>query len=387
MTDSKLLLEKLEHWFSRNRRSFPWRETTDPYAIWVSEIMLQQTRTTAVLGYYTRFLQQFPSLSSLARADEDALLKAWEGLGYYSRARNLRKGAQFVLEHFNGEFPHTFKEACSIPGVGPYTAGAILSFAYGEQVPAVDGNAVRVLSRFLEQPWALDRAQDRKSASTWVEDLLKHPSASAKRFNEGLIELGALICLPKNPRCSQCPLQGLCSAFGHQSTDEYPIPKQKKSLPVLQRTVLLVRCPSCKSTLIVQRPKTGLLSRMWEFPCLETGLETVNGVQDELESLGFAVRSVQAAPRIEHRFTHRIWQLWGYQVFVSDLEAFQNQWNLLLQLEKNPTRTTTVPASPIQSGPLHLCTPNQLDQRAFGGGMEPYRKLLMTSFSPEDHTS
>jgi len=251
-------------WYHRNGRELPWRSTKDPYKIWVSEIMLQQTRVETVLAYYVRFIHAFPSLRDLAQASQHAVLKQWEGMGYYARARNLHRSAQLIMIRHNGAIPHRMEDLISLPGIGRSTAGAILSFAYGERASILDGNIRRLLCRL----YALqaDPAQSETAQLLWQLAGAILPDLDTGPFNQGLMDIGALFCLPKKPHCQECPLPSVCRAFLTETQDRIPPPKKGRSLPRHNRAVGIIWMDG--RLLIRLRSSEGLLGGLWEFPSL-----------------------------------------------------------------------------------------------------------------------
>ena len=317
------LSNDLLNWYDRHRRSLPWRGTRDPYRIWLSEIMLQQTRTETVERYYARFLEFFPTVSDLARAPEDAVLKLWEGLGYYSRARNLHAAAKQVSFELNGVFPADSSELRKLPGVGPYAANAIASIAYDECVPALDGNQARVLSRIL--------AHDAPLKTPF--DLLEPAQSLISRsrpgdYNQSLMDLGASVCTPKKPKCAECPLRTHCRAFHEGDPESFP----RKQPPVAKReealTIVIARC---KDRIFVRkRPSKGLLAGMYEFPSLE-GHPSLEEIPALMEAEGFAnVRAAKALPDSRHVFTHLIWRMKGA---LADVDAAPPDYIAISSLE------------------------------------------------------
>jgi len=251
--------------YDAGKRDLPWREETDPYRIWVSEIMLQQTRVETVLPYYGRWVERFPTVEALAEAKEDEVLKLWEGLGYYSRARRLHEGARVLKERYSGELPGNNEELRELPGIGDYTAGAIASIAFGEAVPAVDGNVKRVLSRLYDLP-APAPVELKRIAGGLVD------SDRPGDFNQALMELGALVCLPRSPRCGECPIRTQCLALERGTVPDRPAPKAKKPVPEVDLVVLVAVARGSdgeKKLLLRKRPGSGLLAGMWEFPGVE----------------------------------------------------------------------------------------------------------------------
>ncbi len=258
--------EPLLAWYRQNARVLPWREEPDPYRVWISEIMLQQTRVEAVKPYFARFMEELPDVEALAEVSDDRLLKLWEGLGYYSRARNLKKAARIIVERYGGRLPDTMEELLGLPGIGSYTAGAIASIAYGKPEPAVDGNVLRVLSRLLA---SRDDIANPAVKRRFEEELrLVIPAENCGAFNQGLIEIGAVVCVPNGePRCGECPMRSVCLAARNGLTGEIPYKAPKRPRRIEERTVLLIR--SGDLVVIRKRPEKGLLASMYEFPGLE----------------------------------------------------------------------------------------------------------------------
>lgn len=303
----------LINWFEREQRQLPWRENQDPYRVWVSEIMLQQTRVDTVIPYFNRFIEQFPTIQTLAAADEDKVLKAWEGLGYYSRVRNLHTAVKEVQEQYGGKVPNTPKEISSLKGVGPYTAGAILSIAYGVPEPAVDGNVMRVLSRILLIWEDIAKPSVRKIFETAVRTIISHENPSY--FNQALMELGALICTPTSPSCLLCPVREHCQAFEQGVQNELPIKTKKKK----QRLVSLVAAVLKDNEgrfLIHKRPSEGLLANLWEFPNVENHLSFKNEKQHFIKFLKdeYDIEATvgENIGQIDHVFSHLEWNIHVY---------------------------------------------------------------------------
>ncbi|WP_332646246.1 A/G-specific adenine glycosylase [Lysinibacillus sp. 54212] len=256
----------LVQWFQREKRDLPWRHTKDPYQIWVSEVMLQQTRVDTVIPYYVRFMDKFPTAESLAYAPEEELLKMWEGLGYYSRVRNLQAGVREVVETYNGTVPNNRVDISKLKGVGPYTAGAILSIAYGKPEHAVDGNVMRVLSRVLLIKEDIALPKTKKVFEEAVTELIDPNNASS--FNQGLMELGALICTPTSPKCLLCPVRDYCRAFEEGDAAQLPIKTKKVKMKNLVYKVFIARNKN-GHYLLEKRSAQGLLAGMWQFPMIE----------------------------------------------------------------------------------------------------------------------
>ena len=311
--DNQLLekaLKELLNWYFVKARDLPWRKTKDPYCIWLSEIMLQQTRVEAVKEYYARFLSRLPDIKSLANAPEELVLKLWEGLGYYSRARNLRKAAQMILTEYGGKFPSEFEKIRKLPGIGEYTAGAILSIAFGLPYPAVDGNVLRVLSRVLN---SYDDITEQKTKSKMTELLRRvYPKEHCSEVTQSLMELGAMICIPNGqPKCEECPLKMLCRAYQNNTVDELPVKKGKAKRKIQKKTVFLMRCGD--EYAILKREQKGLLAGMWEFPNQEGQLTKA----EILKSIPF-VKEVSPLGFHRHIFTHVEWEMWGYELIVEE---------------------------------------------------------------------
>ncbi len=308
------LVEPLLAWYQKEKRHLPWRNTNDPYSIWISEIMLQQTRVEAVKRYYERFLKELPTIASLAMVEEDRLLKLWEGLGYYSRARNLQKAAQILVEKYEGMFPKDYEAVRSLPGVGNYTAGAILSIAFSMPYPAVDGNVFRVLSRFLNVDEDITKPLTRLKMENRIKEVLT--PFNAKALNQALMELGALICLPKEKaKCSLCPLQALCKAHQENTVSILPIKPKKKEVPILQKTILLLVFDDTYA--LLKRPSKGLLAGLYQFPELE-GMLSRKEVLIKVREQGLQPLYIEEMPLQKHVFTHQIWEMKGYSIRVTE---------------------------------------------------------------------
>lgn len=308
---------KLLAWYEKNKRDLPWRRTHSPYRIWLSEILLQQTRVEAVIPYYEKFLARFPDVFALANAPLDDVLKTWEGAGYYARARNLHKASKVVADELGGKFPRTVEGLLQLPGIGRYTAGAIASIAFKQNVPVVDGNVIRVLCRYVgirEDPKASATQQHLwKTATAFV------PDGQAGEFNQALMELGATICLPKNPRCLLCPVQKDCFARQNGLQNDLPVKRAKKELP--HKVIAAGIIWKNGKLLIQQRLSEGLLGGLWEFPGgkVEAGESLQECVAREVrEELGIAVRVGAELIAVDHAYSHFSITLHAFQCeFVS----------------------------------------------------------------------
>lgn len=303
-------LEKLLAWYLVFQRDLPWRKTKDPYCIWISEIMLQQTRVEAVKEYYARFLRELPDAKSLAEAPEEQVLKLWEGLGYYSRARNLKKAACMIQEEFEGVFPSEYEKIRKLPGIGDYTAGAISSIAFGLPYPAVDGNVLRVLSRLLND---FSDITEQKTKVKMTEMLrIVYPKENCSEVTQSLMELGAMVCVPNGPaKCGECPLCDICRAKKENTVEELPKKPEKMKRKIQKKTVVVLQCGENFS--LRKRTEKGLLYQMWEFPNYEGHL-----TEQELKMMYPNLKSIQKIGSHRHIFTHIEWELVGYHITVED---------------------------------------------------------------------
>ncbi|MBR7122069.1 MAG: A/G-specific adenine glycosylase [Oscillospiraceae bacterium] len=309
----KKIPDALLLWYHRCKRDLPWREDTEPYHIWLSEIMLQQTRVEAVKGYYARFLKVLPTIESLANADDELLHKLWEGLGYYSRVRNLKKAAQMVMQKYDGVFPAQYTQVRELPGIGEYTAGAICSIAFSQPIPAVDGNVLRVISRLTDDDTPIDLPAYKKTVK---EALQRVYPKEAGEFTQALMELGATVCGPnREPDCPGCPCKGFCLGYANGREKCLPVKKPKKTRRIEARTVFILRCGDCYA--LEKRPNNGLLADLWQFPNVQGKLE----LEDALSFVSNAgLRPTQVHRQLErkHIFTHIVWQMRGIYLTVKN---------------------------------------------------------------------
>ena len=304
------LVAPLLVWYDQGHRDLPWRSRPTPYRVWVSEIMLQQTRVEAVRGYFDRWMQALPDIPSLAAADEGVYMKLWEGLGYYSRVRNLHRAAVEVCAKYGGELPADYDKLLALPGIGEYTAGAIASIAFGLPVPAVDGNVLRVAARLDNEFTPITDAKYKRRVRGQFAALL--PEDRPGDLNQALMELGAMVCLPNGaPLCGDCPLQHLCLGYHRGNAAVLPLRAAKKARRIEQRTVLLVRCGSLVG--IRRRPPRGLLAGLWELPSLEGALPP-DAVRQALAARGWRVGELLSLRPAKHIFTHVEWHMTGYYV-------------------------------------------------------------------------
>lgn len=312
-------------WYDENRRILPWREKPEPYRVWVSEIMLQQTRVEAVKPYFARFMEHLPDVESLAAVEEDELLKLWEGLGYYSRARNLKAAAQQIVEQHGGKMPSEYHDLIKLKGIGSYTAGAISSIAFGHPVPAVDGNVLRVIMRLLADDSDISEASVRKRVEEDLKPVM--PKDRPGDFNQALMELGATVCLPNGaPKCAECPWKTFCRAGIEESWQQYPKKAVKKPRTVEYRTILVIR--DGHRAVIRRRPNKGLLAGMYEFPSL-LGKASLDEVKDWLSAQGVCAVRIEKLPESKHIFTHKEWHMTGYMVLVDGLEPMHKDSSLM----------------------------------------------------------
>lgn len=304
MKEPATIADYILAWYHRHRRDLPWRQTRNPYDIWVSEIMLQQTRVETVIPYYHRFLSQFPTIRALAEADLQDVLKAWENMGYYSRARHLHLAARKIMDQFEGEIPETLEGLISLPGVGSYTAAAILSIAYGERVPAVDGNVRRVVCRLFLIRDAIDLSGTRRRIHEIAERMV--PIEAPGSFNQALMDLGATICTPRKPSCAGCPVHSLCKAYRRGCQETLPVAKKRGPLPHRHVTAAII-ADKMGRFLIVQRPPRGLLGGLWKFPGgmkepAETPEEALK--RSVYEETGVQVMVKRELIAVKHAYTH-----------------------------------------------------------------------------------
>lgn len=306
------IAEILLDWYAREGRDLPWRRTRDPYRIWLSEVILQQTRVAQGMEYYLRFTERFPDVASLAAAPEDEVLKLWQGLGYYSRARNLQRAAAVLTERYGGALPCSYGELRALPGIGDYTAGAILSIAYGQAVPAVDGNVLRIASRLTGYEGNVLDGETRKTVREWMAEIM--PTDRPGDFNQALMDLGASVCLPGGPLCESCPLATLCTACREGRQASLPVRVKKAGKRQEERTVFLLEREGL--TALRRRPDSGLLAGLWEYP---NGLGTLTETEAarQLAEWGLVPLEWRERFQAKHVFTHIVWEMTVYRLAVS----------------------------------------------------------------------
>ena len=315
MDNSQLqnLPDALLPWYEANKRDLPWRRTKEPYHVWLSEIMLQQTRVEAVKGYYARFLEALPDIEALAKCDDDVLHKLWEGLGYYSRVRNLKKAANVILDKHGGVFPESHVEIRALPGIGDYTAGAICSICFDQPTPAVDGNVLRVISRLTENDTPIDLPVRKREVQTLLAEI--YP-AEAGAFTQALMELGATLCGPNwKPQCGECPCRSFCGGAIHGTAEQYPVKLPKRGKKQEDRTVFILSCDGKYA--LEKRPNKGLLAGLWQFPNVTGKLETEEALA-QVNKWGLKLRDIRKQTERKHIFTHICWQMQGIYLEVAE---------------------------------------------------------------------
>ena len=331
--DMRRLPDALLPWYREHKRDLPWRRTREPYHIWVSEIMLQQTRVEAVKGYYARFLARLPDIDSLAACDDDELHKLWEGLGYYSRVRNLKKAARIMMDEHGGTFPRDYAAVRALPGIGDYTAGAICSIAFSLPTPAVDGNVLRVLARLRADEAAIDLPATKKRVQQELAEI--YPADCPGEFTQALMELGATVCVPNGePKCEACPCRGFCE--GREMWQQLPVKLPKKAKRQEDRTVFLLRCG--EHWAIEKRPGKGLLAGLWQFPN-ESGYFSAEEAVAWAERKGLHPKHVERSVDRHHIFTHIRWDMRGWFLEV-DAMTPDFRWLTLEQIDEQAALPT-----------------------------------------------
>lgn len=328
------LPEYLLPWFYANQRNLPWRQSKNAYAVWVSEIMLQQTRVEAAKAHYIRFMQTLPTVFDLAACEDETLMKLWEGLGYYSRARNLKKCAQQVVEEYGGVFPSDKKLLQKLPGIGEYTAGAVSSIAYEQKNPAIDGNVLRICARIEGNFAPIDSVERKRTLYQKLQSV--YPDAAGD-YTQSLMELGALICLPENPKCNICPMQGRCVAERDGLQNKLPVIPKKAEKKKVTLSVFVLKTP--KGILLCKRPDKGVLAGMWQFPNVEVDPKNPLSLKMQLGGLGIKNYTVLKEQGHTHVFTHLIWDMTAYLVETSDMPPAFLSFSLQ-ELEQNVSLAT-----------------------------------------------
>lgn len=312
--DFESIVVPIMDWYKANARKLPWREDRDAYHIWVSEIMLQQTRVEAVVGYYNRFMEVLPDIEHLAKCPEDQLMKLWEGLGYYNRVRNLQKAACTIVENHDGMVPVTSKELERLSGIGSYTSRAIASQAFNEPVASVDGNVLRVVTRLAADNTDIIKESFKRRVEETLDDVI--PRDNAGDFNQAMMELGATVCVPNGePRCGVCPLNGLCRSNIQGTFMKYPVKTKSKARRIENRTVFIIR--NSEQILINKRSPKGLLAGLYEFPNVEGHLNQDEGIA-YVKDLGFEPIRIKRLAEAKHIFSHIEWNMIGYEVRIDE---------------------------------------------------------------------
>lgn len=318
-------------WYDENKRALPWRMTNDPYKVWVSEIMLQQTRVDTVIPYFNRFIEKYPSVYELAEAEEEDVLKSWEGLGYYSRARNLQEAIREVVDVYEGKVPDDKADLGKLKGVGPYTRGAILSIAFNQPEPAVDGNVMRVFSRLMLITDDISLSRTRKVFEEVVGEVISKKDPSS--FNQGIMDLGATICTPKKPACLICPVQQHCKAFHEGVQEELPVKKRAKKQKVQSYAALIIKNRE-DEYLIEKRPETGLLANLYQFPMIllnEAGTDQLGLAV--YEEYGIKLENIERKGKLKHIFSHIIWDLEIFTAETADDSVLRDRLEFLNEAE------------------------------------------------------
>ena len=330
----KQLPQALLPWFDEKKRDLPWRQDREAYHIWLSEIMLQQTRVEAVKGYYARFLEALPTVEALSKCDDDRLHKLWEGLGYYSRVRNLKKAAQVIMTDCHGCFPEKYEDILALPGIGEYTAGAICSIAFDQKRAAVDGNVLRVYSRLMNDDTSIDQPDFKAKVRRELEEIYPR---SAGDFTQALMELGATLCGPNwAPRCGECPCRQFCAANKAGTAEKLPVKLPKKSKKQEDRTVFILECEG--KFALQKRPDRGLLASLWQFPNTDGAMEAADAVA-WVESRAMPIKDVRRQLDKKHIFTHIVWNMRGFYMEVAKLNE-EFCWFTAEQIAENAALPT-----------------------------------------------
>ena len=334
------IVQPLISWYRQNKRILPWRDQKNAYYTWVSEIMLQQTRVEAVKPYFLRFIGELPDVKALAECPEEKLMKLWEGLGYYNRVRNMQTAAQNVVSEYSGILPASYEELLALKGIGSYTAGAIASIAYDIPVPAVDGNVLRVFSRITEDRQDIMKQSVRRQVEEKLLGII--PKEAPGDFNQALMELGAVVCVPNGPaRCMECPVAALCKAYHHGTVDELPVKAPKKKRTIENKTVLVIQDGEC--TAIRKRPQEGLLAGLYELPNVEGHLSMDEALQ-KVKEMNLEPLYIETLPEAKHIFSHIEWRMTGYRIRVSSLEE-RKESSFIFTEKKQSEKQYAIPSA------------------------------------------
>lgn len=328
------LPDALLPWYKVHKRDLPWRKDRDPYHIWVSEIMLQQTRVEAVKGYYSRFLESVPTIEDLAKIDDEQLLKLWEGLGYYSRVRNMKKAACVIMEKFNGIFPKLHSDILALPGIGAYTAGAICSIGFDLKTPAVDGNVLRVISRITDDSTPIDQLAFKKTVNNNLTEIYPEHAGD---FTQALMELGATVCGPnRSPDCDHCPCKHFCLGYQRGTAEKLPVKSRKGERKVQKLSVFILHADGRYA--VEKRPDKGLLASLWQFPNVINKLDVVDAIR-QVEEFGLIPKEIHRQVEKKHVFTHVEWDMCGF--FMEVVSANENfTWMTAAQINQDAALPT-----------------------------------------------
>lgn len=333
--DFTAIVSPLLSWYESKARILPWRMNTDPYRVWVSEIMLQQTRVEAVIPYYLRFMENFPDVQALATAPEEQVLKLWEGLGYYSRAKNLKKAAESICHKFNGDFPENYQDILALPGIGKYTAGAVSSIAFNKPYAAVDGNVMRVIARISQIEGDIRDDKLKKQVGEKLEAV--YPENYCSQFTQSLMELGAVVCIPNGvPKCDKCPIQKDCLAYQTGTQAEYPVKIKKAERKRIEKTVFVLFCEG--KVAVRKRENKGLLAGLWEFPNIDKKMDRMEA-ERWLTEHHFYPSKFQDHKRVKHIFTHLEWNMNSY-LFECSKENNNYVWVSINEMDESVTLPT-----------------------------------------------
>ncbi len=321
MKENQVLMQDIQNlllWYQQNKRDLPWRANTEPYRVWISEIMAQQTRISAVIPYFNRFVQRVPDIKSLANLPQDELMKLWEGLGYYSRARNLQAAAKTVVEKYDGVFPSDYNDILSLPGIGEYTASAIGSISFGIPTPVVDGNVLRVFCRYLNDFSDIASPKTKKNIYSFLQTVI--PQHCPGDFNQAIMELGALVCVPNSvPDCDVCPIKNGCQAKKNNNWDVLPVKSAKSPRKEEDYTVVLICCED--RILLKKRKSTGLLADLYQYVLLDGDLSKEQ-LLPFLKDKNISAQDIKPIGKTKHIFTHKQWNMSGYLVTTDDFDGF-----------------------------------------------------------------
>lgn len=329
------MTQDLLNWYQQNARVLPWREQPSAYGVWISEIMLQQTRVEAVKQYYIRFMEELPTVKHLSEVSEEKLLKLWQGLGYYNRAKNLKKAALDIMQNYHGEIPNDYQKLLKLSGIGEYTAGAICSIAFGQPEAAVDGNVLRVMTRLYADDSNIMEKEVKKKYSDRIKQVLKNTDPS--KFNQALMELGAVVCLPNGkPKCEICPIQKYCEADKQNKAVEFPYKTPKKQRKIEQRMMFFILCQN--KLALHKRAEKGLLSNLWELP----NVLKQDNISEVLQKWGIQSTDIQQMGQAKHIFTHIEWHMEGY--FVKT-DSFENNDNFVWATQEQLQQQYALPSA------------------------------------------